>query len=231
MHDTYPANTEGKDYIVSDLHGCYHDFYVLLQEIGFDKKVDRMFSVGDLVDRGPDSYKCLLLMYEPWFMPVKGNHEDLFHDAICGDGMYIWTMNGGNWHDRDDVLIGDVANDANDLPTFITLEHESGKRIGICHAEAPTGDWDDVDNIDEDSREHAAAIWGRTRIKYGSNHVDNIDYTVHGHTIIKQPYVVGNSLYIDTGSFLGLDKFEGHDGHITIISVDDLCSGMYDNCK
>ncbi len=228
MHKIYEENRVGKDYIVSDLHGCYHDFYVLLQEIGFDKTVDRMFSVGDLVDRGPNNHKCLMLMYESWFIPVKGNHEDLFYDAIRGDGMYLWTMNGGNWHDRDDVLIGDVADDANALPTFITLEHKSGKRIGLCHAEAPTGDWDDVGSVEEGSREYMAAIWGRTRIEYGSQPIKNIDYTVHGHTIIKQPCMVANSFYIDTGSFLGLEKFEGHDGHITIISVDDLCNGVYD---
>ncbi len=229
MHKTYEANTKGKDYIVSDLHGCYHGFCALLQEIGFDKKVDRMFSVGDLVDRGPNNYKCLMLMYEDWFIPVKGNHEDLFYKAIREDGMYLWTVNGGNWHDRDDVLIGDVADDANALPVFITLEHSSGKRVGISHAEAPTGDWNDVDTIEKDSHEHMAAIWGRTRIEYGGLPIDNIDYTVHGHTIIRRPRIVGNSLYIDTGSFLGLDKFKAHDGHITIISVDDLCSGVYDD--
>lgn len=36
-----------------------------------------MLSVGDLVDRGPDSIGCLKLLEAPWFHAVMGNHEQL----------------------------------------------------------------------------------------------------------------------------------------------------------
>ena len=70
-----PANTHGKDYVVGDLHGCYPLLVRLLNAVNFDKSKDRLFSVGDLIDRGPESLRCLELLQEPWFFAVQGNHE------------------------------------------------------------------------------------------------------------------------------------------------------------
>jgi serine/threonine protein phosphatase 1 len=75
-----PANTLGKDYVVGDLHGCYDLLEQLLNEVGFDKTRDRLFSVGDLIDRGPNSLRCLQLLAEPWFYAVRGNHELMMLD-------------------------------------------------------------------------------------------------------------------------------------------------------
>ena len=38
-----------------------------LLNVDFDFEVDRVFSVGDLIDRGPDSLKCLELVLNKWF--------------------------------------------------------------------------------------------------------------------------------------------------------------------
>jgi serine/threonine protein phosphatase 1 len=75
-----PANTVGKDYVIGDLHGCYGLLEQLLNEVDFDKARDRLFSVGDLIDRGPDSLRCLQLLEEPWFYAVRGNHELMMLD-------------------------------------------------------------------------------------------------------------------------------------------------------
>jgi len=72
-----PANTLGKDYVVGDLHGCFSLLERLLVEVRFDKGLDRLFSVGDLIDRGPESLRCLQLLAEPWFYAVQSNHENM----------------------------------------------------------------------------------------------------------------------------------------------------------
>ena len=51
-HKHYKLNTEGRDFVIGDLHGCYDEFLAVLADISFDTKIDRMFSVGDLIDRG-----------------------------------------------------------------------------------------------------------------------------------------------------------------------------------
>lgn len=64
----FKENTNGRDFVVGDLHGCFKEFVEKLKEINFDYSTDRMFSVGDLIDRGEDSIKCLRLIKTPWFL-------------------------------------------------------------------------------------------------------------------------------------------------------------------
>ena len=51
----FTRNTTGRDLIVGDIHGCFGRLANALTLIDFDPARDRLFSVGDLVDRGPDS--------------------------------------------------------------------------------------------------------------------------------------------------------------------------------
>jgi len=46
-------------YAIGDLQGCYDPFRMLLDEIAFDPASDRLWLVGDLVNRGPKSLKTL----------------------------------------------------------------------------------------------------------------------------------------------------------------------------
>lgn len=80
----HAINTVGRDYVVGDLHGCLNMLETLLSVVGFDTKVDRLFSVGDLVDRGPDSPGCLALLEKDWFYPVLGNHDAMLIAWIYG---------------------------------------------------------------------------------------------------------------------------------------------------
>jgi hypothetical protein len=79
---TIPANVEGRDFIVGDLHGCFDELGRLLLHVKFDPMKDRLFSTGDLIDRGPRSQDCLGLLTKKWFYAVLGNHEDLALNKI-----------------------------------------------------------------------------------------------------------------------------------------------------
>jgi serine/threonine protein phosphatase 1 len=69
------ANARGRDLVVGDLHGHRGLLERQLEAVGFDPSCDRVLSVGDLIDRGPDSLATLKLIEEPWFHAVLGNHE------------------------------------------------------------------------------------------------------------------------------------------------------------
>jgi serine/threonine protein phosphatase 1 len=77
-----PENRIGRDFVVGDLHGCRELLDQLLEQAHFDPAADRLFSVGDLVDRDPDSMGCLRLLREPWFHAVLGNHEAMLLDHV-----------------------------------------------------------------------------------------------------------------------------------------------------
>ena len=84
-------------YIVGDLHGCRALLDEQLLAVNFDTRRDLLVSVGDLIDRGPDSLACLRLLKEPWFRCVRGNHEEMALAALTQGDEQLWQMNGGDW--------------------------------------------------------------------------------------------------------------------------------------
>lgn len=160
---TYGANIEGRDFVIGDLHGSYSVFQNLLQNLQFDPLKDRMFSVGDLVDRGPDNIECLELLYEPWFHTVMSNHEQMMWEAFHGGYMgQFWMRNDGawgaeamnDWHNRahyttnklelripsdSSVRLWEALDLVRELPFIMTVKLLNGRQVHIIHAELPPG--------------------------------------------------------------------------------------------
>lgn len=94
----FERNTVGRDFCVGDVHGCFDLLDALLAQAGFDKAVDRLFSVGDLVDRGPGSDLVQEWLSQPWFHAVRGNHEQMVVDTYKhGGDDWLHVANGGAW--------------------------------------------------------------------------------------------------------------------------------------
>ena len=74
-------------FVISDIHSFYNEMIDSLNKAGYDKnnKNHVLISLGDLLDRGPDSFKCLKFINE---LPeenrilIKGNHEYLIEDVF-----------------------------------------------------------------------------------------------------------------------------------------------------
>lgn len=97
-----PRNDAGRDFVVGDLHGHRLLLELELERLAFDPARDRVLSVGDLVDRGPDSLATLALIREPWFHAVLGNHEMmLLHFLQCYESRRYarksWASGQGAW--------------------------------------------------------------------------------------------------------------------------------------
>jgi len=203
----FKLNTVGKDYIIGDLHGCYDLLIDKIEEVDFDIRVDRLFSVGDLIDRGARSVDCLNLLREPWFFAVRGNHEDMMIDAVLNNySISHWLQNGGNWsRDVSTEVKEELANlILEKMPYAITVETVNGL-IGICHAQPPSVDWSDAMYPDE--YEIQLMTWGRSWIRNSMGEdVQGIYKTFHGHTALKEVCVMGNVNFIDTGAVFETGK-------------------------
>lgn len=150
VHVTHPANLQGRDFVVGDLHGSLSLLERALRGVDFDPATDRLFSVGDLVDRGEDSFGCLKLLQEPWFFAVMGNHEEMmldyygfldrFSDFVTESDGHPWSHNGAEW--RYDLSSGaelllqeTLLPLATRLPFVRTIDLPDGGRFHIVHAE------------------------------------------------------------------------------------------------
>lgn len=208
----FERNTSGRDLVIGDIHGCFTKALSALNAVAFDPLRDRVFSVGDLVDRGPESASVLDWLDRPWFHPVIGNHEDM---AIrwglpgCRMDRELYARNGGAWNighiPAERLAISDALSA---LPLAIEVETAEGL-VGIVHADCPTRDWADMVkmlNSELDSNTSNAVrhrlLWDRSRIEYGDAlGVPDIRAMVVGHTPQENPLWLGNVLYLDTAAW------------------------------
>ncbi|WLG89946.1 symmetrical bis(5'-nucleosyl)-tetraphosphatase [Pseudomonas cucumis] len=64
-------------YAVGDLQGCLEPLQCLLKQVAFDPARDRLWLVGDLINRGPQSLETLRFLYSihESLVCVLGNHD------------------------------------------------------------------------------------------------------------------------------------------------------------
>ncbi len=203
----FDLNDRGRDFVVGDLHGCIAEFETLLKRLRFDFQSDRMFSVGDLVDRGPDSMACLRLLKEPWFFAVKGNHEDMMLNAIASNlesGADHWIWNGGDWgverfEDGDPEFFA-LADLVDECPFAFTVRSPELGPVGISHAEPPSR-WTARSVADEIDR----VIWSRGKIsaRERGKAAEGAQLSAHGHCIVDDVTFRDDyrAFWIDLGCF------------------------------
>ncbi|MDP1604542.1 MAG: symmetrical bis(5'-nucleosyl)-tetraphosphatase [Legionella sp.] len=120
------------DYAIGDLQGCYEPLLRLLDHIQFNERADRLWFVGDLVNRGPQSLEVLRFIKN---LPVKpritlGNHDIHLLAKLFG---------GHTWKNIDDTLQPILsASDGEELGHWLRqqsiLYHEPALNIVMCHA-------------------------------------------------------------------------------------------------
>jgi serine/threonine protein phosphatase 1 len=209
----FTCNTRGRDLVVGDIHGCFSRLLVALLAVGFDPKRDRLFSVGDLVDRGPESDQVVSLLRQRWFHAVRGNHDQMVIEVVhetCDPALHL--ENGGAWlYGRSLAEMQDVAAALESLPLAMEVETAAGK-VGIVHADIPLG-WSwaklcdaigcpEITGLHDMRQIQAYLQWGRTR--YDDNDdtgVPGIRAVVVGHTVVPAIKVLGNVIHIDTGAY------------------------------
>jgi serine/threonine protein phosphatase 1 len=216
LYQPVEINKRGRDFFCGDIHGMYTAVQAALARVHFDEQTDRLFCTGDLIDRGPDSLRCLQLLNKPWFFSVRGNHEQMLIDYVLNGEFragWLWRLNGGDWGDEvsGDELQALAQLAERRMPYLIELECSDHSSLGICHAEYPLADWHDVAQLSNDSHRLQALLWSRQRLqKKNTDPVAHIGHTLHGHCIVAKPICLGNCWFIDTGAFISgrLDLIE-----------------------
>ncbi len=73
-------------YAIGDLQGCFHSFQALLKQIQFNPERDRLWFVGDLINRGSGSLDVMrwILAHQSSVVTVLGNHD--LHTLVVAEG-------------------------------------------------------------------------------------------------------------------------------------------------
>lgn len=64
--------------VIGDIHGCVEEFRQIIDRVGFVSGRDRVVSVGDIIDKGPDPIGAVRFAREIGCQMVMGNHEEKF---------------------------------------------------------------------------------------------------------------------------------------------------------
>lgn len=201
MISKFALNELGNDYIVGDIHGCFSLLEQELVKLNFNPETDRLFSVGDLIDRGPESIRAIEFLDKPWFHAVLGNHEQMAIDFYeQNETIWVHLQNGGNWILKCLGVLPQLVSKFKQLPLAIEITTKEGL-VGIIHSECPVDDWSNLEKYSEDDYFKGLAIWSRDMIKGGRPIViKNIHKVYHGHTVLEEIHNSGNRVYIDTGA-------------------------------
>ncbi len=200
---------------IGDIHGCYRSLRTLIEFVDV-REEDVLITLGDYVDRGPDSDKVLqwLIQYENrgQLVPLRGNHEVMMLMARKDpEQLEHWLKNGAGAT----------------LESYSPFENDPGKLVDIYDEH-----WDFVENgllpyyeIDTHFFVHANAYaelplgdqpefmlyWENLNDppRHESNRI-----MVCGHTSQRDgiPYSNGNAICIDTNACRG--------GWLTCLDVD-----------
>jgi len=201
-------NTQGRDFVVGDIHGQTSKLMQALKDLDFDSSVDRLICTGDLIDRGSESAQALALLDENWFYSVLGNHEYMMVCALkykISQQKMLWLQQGAEW-----IASSNPSQwpawfaKIEALPLAIEVPGKDNLVYGVVHADFPGEHWGDFASLND--KELQACIWSRSVFNNHSQHVvSGIDYLIHGHNISDGELKLGNRFYIEGGAYMGND--------------------------
>ncbi|QUM76198.1 metallophosphoesterase [Moritella sp. 24] len=203
IHKNIPINHKGQDFFVGDIHGEYDLLLATLAQCQFNFECDRLFSVGDIIDRGADSIACLELLNEPWFYAVRGNHEEMLLADEASELARIHRNAGGEWFFQctaEEQAKLRLLIEAH-CPIAFTIESQYGS-IGVCHANAPVN-WSELQYSDTANLALLKdCLWSTKQyqeVKQGKMfHIHDVKFTIHGHVNCARVTTNLNQLWIDT---------------------------------
>lgn len=208
---TLEENTQGRDFVVGDIHGHFDVLDKALMAVHFDPARDRLISIGDLINRGPQSPRCLEFLSQPWFYAVRGNHEDYFIKNYR-EGLRLTEEQKAGVRPDFRWLFNQSAQDLkrmhqafSAMPIAIELKTSRGT-AGFVHCDVPAGmDWNTFKQKinDGDPATTQTAVESRARLDaLDTRGVEGIDRVFFGHIPQREGMAhLGNCYYIDTGCF------------------------------
>lgn len=219
-------------YALSDIHGNG----ILWNKIkNYLKPDDKIFFLGDAIDRGPDGYKIMKEIFlDSRFMYLKGNHEDMMMKALEEIESYendynfdLWTVyNGGYvtydaWIKENHKFSGDWIDTLRQLPLEATYINKNNKTVLLSHAGYTPG---------HKTTDEYNFIWNRSHFYMDTEDISKDIIVVHGHTPIdylkvhlpKEEWIDNNGVLFYKDIKINIDCGTYRSKYICLLNLDTL---------
>jgi serine/threonine protein phosphatase 1 len=129
MFNLFSKRPQNRRIVIGDIHGHYDGLMSLLQEVSPDSD-DRVYFLGDLIDRGPKSAQVVKFVRDSKYPCLLGNHEVMLLRAISEAEqddrvLKFWLQAVGDATIESYGPAGILKSDINwmaSLPTYLDLE-------------------------------------------------------------------------------------------------------------
>lgn len=189
---------------IGDIHGEYKKLRNLLDQISPSSE-DRLIFLGDLIDRGPESYQVVEFINKlkqelPKTIILFGNHDAYVLSLMLGKFHRVNRTNSGYfWPDGGRQTM--ASYDRAGIPLTTHFQFFKAMRYTFqtdnyffCHAGVKPGI--PLDKQAEDTLIHITAPFLSSKMDFGK-------IVIHGHATVKHPDIRPNRINIDTGACNG----------------------------
>ena len=229
--------TAGRDFVVGDVHGEFDTLEAMLANVRFRPGRDRLFALGDLVDRGPRSADALAWMENGQIeLSVRGNHEQMLLDRIDAaesdrEGRTPRTAHplgmAHPWFARNVERSSWAKWKAmiRSMPFAATVGTRAGP-IGLVHATPTSQCWEDMlaKLVEGDSDTIWMALTSTARARNDARRaeqegvpldgpIEGVRAVLTGHAIVDEVTTTVNVWHIDTGAGF-------RNGRLTLARID-----------
>lgn len=237
-----------KTYCISDLHGNLKKLDAFTKTLNED---DRVYVLGDVVDKGQYPIPALILMIkDPRFKMIMGNHEYMMYKYLSSkEGTFereeayntwvIWNS-GNNTLEQFEMLSKEsqdiILNYLKYLPLNIPDVEVNGKHFYLVHG-APGIDLDvTMGDLNYDELEIGKYVWERTM---PGDKVNSYGRTlVTGHTPVQAymnnaeelPKPMTDSENLDSANFIDIDgglACDFENSRLIALCLDDMTYKLY----
>lgn len=163
-------------YVMSDIHGHYEAYERMKEKINFSPD-DKLYIIGDIIDRGPDSALMLLdVMTDNRITLLIGNHEDMMIRAKNDIRIYRgWHKNGAAATEKsvqkenlNQAELKEIEEYLLGCPLAIPDIKVNGKQYYLVHAAPLYGIEQEYIYAEASEREVYRATWDRSFAKINS---------------------------------------------------------------
>lgn len=200
--------------VIGDIHGCLSTLQALIAKAG---PVDQIISVGDLIDRGPDSLGVVKYCIDNNIQVCLGNHEFMALEAISKylgpDYPYKrmdlldsdWFANGGSGVfdscSKEDLQF--MLDYFKSLPIYIKTDYtHNDLPVVVSHTCLNNYTYDILNATQDDLKAHAESfVWSRTQAVNTAKFFNIYGHTPTDYLDIKGavPRISPTGINLDTG--------------------------------